>query len=166
MSVVKNPRKGIFVWVNVLAPGYTWWDNLENQNLICMGTKKRSVAPQRLTEEHHRRPRSIGGTDASANISNVDPDKHKAWHTLYGNMNAFQIRDSINEEDAPEKVKVICRFINGSKVTEKGGQHSKNKNKRKRAKALLFGSMSFTERISYINSVWLDCGYHLYLRSK
>ena len=94
--------------------------------------------PQKLTEEHHRRPKSIGGTDAPANISYVPARLHKYWHTLFGNMNAFQIRDELNLWFAPQRRKVICKFINGSKVTQKGGQQTKKKSKREKAFKMLF----------------------------
>lgn len=122
--------------------------------------------PQKLTEEHHRRPKSIGGTDAPANISYVPARLHKHWHTLFGNMNAFQIRDELNLWFAPQRRKVICKFINGSKVTQKGGQQTKKKSKREKAFKMLFKDMEFSQIIDYINSIWLDRSYHFYILSR
>lgn len=124
------------------------------------------VQSQVLTEEHHRRPKSIGGTDAPSNISYVPARLHKYWHTLFGNMNPFQIRDELNEWFAPKRKKVICKFINGSKVVHTGGQQTKNKNKRQKAFESLFKDMTFPQAIDYINSVWLDSSYHFYILSK
>ncbi len=124
------------------------------------------AAPQILTEEHHRRPKSIGGTDAPSNISFVPAKLHKCWHTLFGNMNAFQIKDELNQWFAPKRKRVVCKFINGSKVSIQGGQQTKNKNKRQKAFDMLFKNMTFSEAIDYINSVWLDGSYHFYILSK
>lgn len=124
------------------------------------------VAHQTLTEEHHRRPKSIGGTDAPSNISYVPAKLHKFWHILFGNMNAFQIRDELNEWFTPKRKKVVCKFINGSKVIQKGGQQTKKKSKREKAFQSLFKDMTFPQAIDYINSVWLDSSYHFYILSK
>ena len=45
---------------------------------------------------HHRRPRSIGGGDGGRNISRVPENKHRAWHLLFGNMEAEAIAREIN----------------------------------------------------------------------
>lgn len=47
---------------------------------------------------HHRRPRSIGGCDQDWNISILPEKQHQAWHTLFGNMTAFEIAKLINEK--------------------------------------------------------------------
>jgi hypothetical protein len=122
--------------------------------------------PQILTEEHHRRSKSIGGTDDPANISYVPPRLHKHWHTLFGNMNAFQIRDELNEWCAPPRKKVICKYIGGPKVTQKGGHQTKKKSKREKAFKMLFKDMEFSQIIDYINSIWLDRSYHFYILSR
>ena len=47
--------------------------------------------------KHHRRPRSIGGTSSSKNISIVPDNKHRAWHLLFGNMEPVEIVREINK---------------------------------------------------------------------
>lgn len=81
-------------------------------------------------------------------------------------MNAFQIKDELNEWFAPKRKKVVCKFINGSKVIQTGGQQTKKKSKREKAFQLLFKDMTFSQAIDYINSVWLDSSYHFYILSK
>jgi len=46
---------------------------------------------------HHRKPRSIGGSGQSRNISMVPQYKHVAWHQLFCNYTAEQIAGIINE---------------------------------------------------------------------
>lgn len=113
--------------------------------------------------EHHRRPRSLGGTESPANIAEVDEKLHAHWHTLFGNMNAYQICNTINKFHKPKGVTVTCAFINGREVEKTGGQETKKNSKRTRAWNKLFGSMSFEEIIAYINSRWIDPAYHLYI---
>ena len=117
--------------------------------------------------EHHRRARSLEGTEKPSNISYVSDLDHKAWHILVGNMNAYQIRDFLNylePQYKPIDKKVICRFINGTRVVLKGEKNSHNKNKLSRAWERLFRGLSFEETIDYINSTWLDPSYHFYIR--
>lgn len=120
-----------------------------------------------ITEEHHRRPRSIGGSSNPGNISNVTPEQHRAWHVLFGNMNAMQICDLINKSEfIPINLELVCKFINGKRVEKTGKNNSKNKNKRKEAWKKLFNRMSFRASIAYINSTWLDPSYHIYVLKK
>lgn len=48
-------------------------------------------------DDHHRLPKSLGGKRTPENISRVRRTQHEAWHTLFGNMTAFQIAEVINE---------------------------------------------------------------------
>jgi hypothetical protein len=79
-------------------------------------------------------------------------------------MNAEQIANQINSSPwKPEGVTVVCRFINGTEVSSRGAQNSKKKTKCTLAWNVLFGKLTFQEAINYINSVWLDSSYHLYV---
>lgn len=123
-----------------------------------------------ITQVHHRRPRSLGGTDDSFNISYVIKKDHCAWHLLFGNMNAYQIADWLNYHlpfsDERLNIVVVCTFINRSEVKLKGENNSKNKKKTLKAWERLFGKLSFYDAISCINNTWLDPSYHLYLEKK
>ncbi len=119
-----------------------------------------------LTGEHHRRARSLGGTESPANISLVRNKQHSAWHVLVGNMNAIQICDWLNHSKfKPENKKVVCVFINGVPVEKKGENNSRNKSKIDKAWKVLFGELNFEDSMSYINNVLLDPSYHFYLES-
>lgn len=50
----------------------------------------------KFKNRHHRKPRSLGGSEADFNISVVDERQHKAWHLLFKNMTPQQIADKIN----------------------------------------------------------------------
>jgi hypothetical protein len=45
---------------------------------------------------HHRRPRSLGGTNEKSNISRVSITEHQAWHTLFQNFEPHVIAEIIN----------------------------------------------------------------------
>ncbi|MES2930743.1 MAG: hypothetical protein V4665_03085 [Patescibacteria group bacterium] len=123
--------------------------------------------PKILTEPHHRRPRSLGGTETPGNISNVTGKLHRHWHTLFGNMNAMQICDHINEmPQKPRRLEVICKFINGIEVKKTGESHSRKQMKITIAWNELFKDLTFKATINYINNTWLDPSYHLYTEKK
>jgi len=126
---------------------------------------------QILTGEHHRRPRSIGGTESPGNVSLIVRKIHRNWHILVGNMNASQICNLLNHLDLdgkPENVKLNCSFINGTQVKGRGENNSKNAHKIEKAWRDMFPvkNLSFTEKIDYINNVLLDPSYHLYIIEK
>jgi len=120
---------------------------------------------------HHRRPRSLGGTDDSYNKSWVEKDLHNAWHIMFGNMDAFQIANYINSFDIPYKpdnIYVVCKFINGDEVKKSGSvsnNFSKDESKILASWNKLFGRMKFEKIIAYINNTWLDPSYHLYIKT-
>ena len=49
------------------------------------------------TDEHHRKPRSIGGRNVADNIVIVNKHQHESWHNLFSNMPAPAIVAIINE---------------------------------------------------------------------
>ena len=50
-----------------------------------------------LYDVHHRKPRSIGGTNEHRNISRVPVHKHRAWHLLFSNFSPEIIAEIISE---------------------------------------------------------------------
>ncbi|HNW71895.1 MAG TPA: hypothetical protein PKZ36_03320 [Candidatus Paceibacterota bacterium] len=134
-----------------------------------MAREKTAVAV--MTEEHHRRPRSLGGKSSPSNVSYVPKKEHRAYHIIWGNKNIYQIRDDINLSPLnligrPDDEMVICRFINGERVENKGENNSKKQKRVNRAYEILFKGMTFQEKISYLNNVFLDPSYHFYIRKK
>lgn len=45
---------------------------------------------------HHRKPRSLGGSNRASNISEVPEHMHRAWHLLFGNKTPEEIASVIN----------------------------------------------------------------------
>lgn len=63
-----------------------------------MGKKRES---KKHHDWHHRKPRSLGSpavcdSNDSDNLSHVSTSKHRAWHTLFSNLEAFEIAAIIN----------------------------------------------------------------------
>jgi len=46
--------------------------------------------------KHHRKPRSLGGSNKPANISRVSAKAHTAYHILFGNKQPREIADELN----------------------------------------------------------------------
>jgi hypothetical protein len=59
-----------------------------------MSDCQRNNAQERT--KHHRKPRSLGGTNSKANISIVPRNKHEAWHLLFSNLTPEQIAEVMN----------------------------------------------------------------------
>lgn len=124
----------------------------------------------KILKPHHRRPRSLGGSNSSYNKSWVEEDLHNAWHVIFGNMNAYQIANHINSFGVPykpENVYVFSRFINGEEVLKCGSSNkniSKKDSKIRSSWHKLFKNMNFEYTVYFINNVWLDPSYHLYVR--
>jgi hypothetical protein len=123
--------------------------------------RKNSKRRSSKTQPHHRRSTSLDGSKLPFNVSNVNYRLHQHWHTLAGNMNAFQICDHFNNCDfTPKNLVLICRFINGSTVEKSGGYNSQNKEKIDRAWKALSAGLTYVETIWYFNNFWLDPSYH------
>ena len=58
--------------------------------------KKRDKRHKYSDTKHHLRCRSNGGTNEASNIVYIPEDKHRAWHLLFGNMEAPEIAAVIN----------------------------------------------------------------------
>jgi hypothetical protein len=119
-----------------------------------------------ITEEHHRRPRSLGGKDTQSNISYVLPKLHNHWHTLFGNMNIHQIVKKINEYFSPPKYFVTAKFINGDRVKGEGEHASCRVTKCQCAWIGLFKDMTFKQAVACMNNIWVDPSYHIYVKKK
>lgn len=121
-----------------------------------------------ITRKHHRRPPTLDedGAERPANISYVKEQDHKDYHTIFGNMNAFQTCDVLNKlRYKPENMILVCEFINGSEVKKSGNHNSKNKRKIDAAWKRLFGKYDFAQAVAYINSTWLDPSYHIKIKT-
>lgn len=48
--------------------------------------------------DHHRKPRFLGGSDESSNISRVRRKEHEAYHLLFNHMTPEKIAELLNEK--------------------------------------------------------------------
>jgi hypothetical protein len=69
--------------------------------------KERNKEKHRLTR-HHRKPRSVGGSDNESNISMVPRYAHEAWHQLFSNLSPETIALIINEKWISKDVMFVC----------------------------------------------------------
>lgn len=70
---------------------------------------------------HHRRPRSKGGTREPENISRVQSHRHRAWHTLFQDWSPYQIADEINRTwlDTRYEFVVVPRQVHSARFDER-----------------------------------------------
>ena len=57
---------------------------------------------------HHRKPRSLGGSNCEGNLSLVKATKHDAWHRLFKNFDAVTICSIINDKWLDTDFEFIC----------------------------------------------------------
>lgn len=60
------------------------------------------------TSTHHRKPRSLGGTNDRRNLSELPRSRHAAWHTLFQNWTPQMIAEEINERYLDPDYKLIA----------------------------------------------------------
>ena len=59
--------------------------------------------------KHHLFPKSLGGRNDADNISFVNAKAHEAWHTLFWNLNVYQIACEINKHWIPKEYEFVVR---------------------------------------------------------
>lgn len=121
-----------------------------------------------ITEKHHRRPRSLDGSDDPSNIYRLPPNSHKNWHILAGNMNAMQICRVVNAFPWVVSLGVYlkCVLINGDVCRKKGKHNSTNEQRCQMAWDNLFKGLNFVQSVSFMNSALIDPSYHFYIKKR
>jgi hypothetical protein len=76
-----------------------------------MGRKER---PPRVTDEHHRRPRSQGGGNEPDNLVTVNRKQHQSWHNLFHNFGPATIAAIINNTWIPLDWKMVALPVSGA----------------------------------------------------
>lgn len=120
-------------------------------------------------DEHHRRPRSLGGSNDPSNISFVKQPEHRLWHAMFGNMNIFQITERINKIILNNIGKqVIPVFIKGKHIRAQGKNACKTIGKfiYHWKKFIEYCNNSIDETIEWINNVWGDPAYILQIENR
>ncbi|MBI5046026.1 MAG: hypothetical protein HZC14_03465 [Candidatus Niyogibacteria bacterium] len=67
-----------------------------NQFIVPLSENARERRKRRHVSQHHRRPKSLGGSGHAWNISEVEQEEHAAWHILFSNMIPEEIVAEIN----------------------------------------------------------------------
>lgn len=109
--------------------------------------------------DHHRRPRSIGGTSNKENLYKGAPKtKHILWHVLFGTLNIHQIVDEINNNKYFGNRTIFIEQIGSLDVILKEGQYGcKNIEKLKFVFDFMFREgRTYKQKLDTINHLWLD----------
>lgn len=84
-----------------------------NYSYRCNATFNEWKARQKESAEignvsrHHRKPRSMGGTDDPSNIAMVTQRKHELWHAMWGNRSPVSIVAELNSIWLPPEITLI-----------------------------------------------------------
>ena len=116
--------------------------------------------------DHHRRPRSIGGTSDKSNLyRNAPKTKHILWHVLFGTLNVYQIADEINRNKYFGSKMIYVEQIGNLDIVLKEGQYGcKNIEKLKQVFDFMFrDGRTHKQRLDTINHLWLDPDFILVL---
>lgn len=66
---------------------------------------------------HHRKPKSLGGSNDRRNLSYLTETRHRAWTTLFGNATPEVIVQTINKELIdPDYELVLVKKGNGGDI--------------------------------------------------
>ncbi len=139
-----------------------------NENGIIHKNLSYEVKPHQNTIEfynmdgrndHHRRPRSIGGFRDPRNLyKNAPKTKHLLWHLLFGTLNAFQIVDEINRNKYFGRSSISLEQIGKLNITLKEGDYGcKDLVKLKCVFDFMFREdRARKQKLDTINHLWLD----------
>jgi len=70
------------------------------------------MSKRKPKSRHHRKPRSLKGSNEPRNISLVPREHHCAWHTLFQNMTPDEICKLINSVWLDPDYYFVCRKKN------------------------------------------------------
>jgi len=64
-----------------------------------------SKKKKRKRDKHHLIPKSRGGADIPNNTILIDIDKHRCWHTLFGNLTIDEVIELLQRLKRMKEVK-------------------------------------------------------------
>lgn len=110
--------------------------------------------------DHHRKPRSLNGKHYKRNLSSVPLFKHKAWHVLYEDFDAFDTQ-ALFAQDYEVYGTDFIKSPLLKKLHEGYANNTAEKIKRRVAWYTLFSDKTLEEIVEEINTVWLDPDYEI-----
>lgn len=121
-----------------------------------------------VVNTHHRRPRSIGGSNEGRNRSEVNQIRHSLWHDIFGSNHAQEIALVMNKYELFGQGVVIDLVPTSDEYDtyQKGGRGRLSKTWAAPTFQALFYGYTVEEIINEINSVWLDPDYRIVLKLK
>lgn len=110
--------------------------------------------------KHHRKLSSHGGGNRKENISNVPLFKHRAWHSLYRELEAPDIILLFKEDYEIHGIDTVKSPLM-KKLHEGWANNTDEKIKRNKAWYALFENKTLEEIVEEINTIWLDPDYEI-----
>lgn len=109
---------------------------------------------------HHRRLKSDGGSNSSRNISRVPLWKHRAWHTLYQDMEPEDVGVMFRQDYEVFGTDMVKSDLM-VELHQKWANNTRDKIKRREAWYALFAEMTLDQIVTEINTVWIDPDFHI-----
>lgn len=117
--------------------------------------------------KHHRKPRSIGGTDLERNLSYVPVKHHRAWHNIFGNMSAPQIAIKLGKIYPDYFFLAIPKVrLKTIALPENSTSCTKSRKLMDKSLAILFGDRSVKQVVNLVNSRWIDPDFYIHSLKK
>jgi len=111
--------------------------------------------------KHHRKPRSLGGTNFQDNISHVPQDQHTAWHNLFGNMSATQIASQLGVLFDGYVFIAVPKTSITSIAISTNYNVARHRVMQDRAIIILWGSFNMKRIVENINNRWIDTDFKI-----
>lgn len=112
------------------------------------------------SSKHHRKLASLGGTNRKENISHVPLFKHRAWHSLYRELETPDIITLFKEDYEIHGIDIIKSDLL-TKLHEGWANNTAEKIQRNQAWYTLFANKTLEEIVEEINTIWLDPDYEI-----
>ena len=114
-----------------------------------------------METKHHRKPRSIGGTDCTKNISIVPKQHHRAWHHLFSNLSATEIAVRMGKL-FPDFFFISVPNVYMTRLRIPSCKsYARSKKLQDKSIDILWSGLGMKRIVENINDRWIDPDFHI-----
>ena len=116
---------------------------------------------------HHRKCKSLGGTNAFENLVVIPMKEHRAWHLIFDNKPAPQIAGIINAHYIDPTMELcVVDIVSGEQVDVDYRAVTEPTTKHWSAWQTLFNHQGIGYVCTMINEIYLDPDYQFFIRRR